>query len=107
MQLIGRTVTGVGAGPSGVPDRVVLYQNAPNPFNPSTRISFAMPVEGMVRLTVHDVLGREIAQLVNGREAAGVHEVTWTPGPSAASGLYFARLQVGGSAAVVKMLLVK
>lgn len=39
-----------------------------------------MPADGMVRLTVHDVLGREVAQLVNGREAAGVHEVQWAPG---------------------------
>ena len=40
-----------------------------------------MPSDGMVLLTVHDVLGREVARLVNGREAAGIHEVTWAPVP--------------------------
>ena len=107
MQLIGRTVTGIAAGTAGIPDRFVLYQNSPNPFNPSTRISYAIPAEGVVRLTVHDVLGREVAQLVNGRESAGVHEVHWTPGASAASGVYLARLSTGGFTGVVKMLLVK
>lgn len=107
MQLIGRTVTGVATEPSGIPGRFVLYQNSPNPFNPSTRISYTMPVDGMVRLTVHDVLGREVARLVNGREDSGMHTVSWTPGASSASGLYFARLQTGTFTAVVKMLLVK
>ena len=122
MQLIGRTVTGIAPDATGVPDRIMLHQNSPNPFNPSTRISYAMPSDGMVLLTVHDVLGREVARLVNGREAAGMHEVTWAPGASAASGLYLARLQVrpsdsvlgrdsrggvAGFTGVVKMLLVK
>jgi hypothetical protein len=107
MQLIGRTVTGMTSGAPETPGRYMLQQNSPNPFNPSTRLSYSIPSEGAVLLTVHDVLGREVARLVNGREAAGIHEVTWTPGASAASGVYFARLQAGGYMGVVKMLLVK
>lgn len=107
MQLIGRTVTGVAQAPAGVPGSFALYQNVPNPFNPSTRLSYTLPSESMVTLTVHDVLGREVARLVNGREAAGRHEVQWSPGASAASGLYIARLNAGGKVGVVKMMLVK
>ena len=113
LQLIGRTVTGAASDPGTVPERYVLHQNSPNPFNPSTRLSYGLPVDGMVSLTVHDILGREVARLMEGREAAGQHTVTWVPGASAASGLYIARLQVwGGSGAAVfsgavKMVLVK
>lgn len=113
LQLIGRTVTGIASDPGTMPDRYVLRQNSPNPFNPSTRLSYSLPVDGTVSLTVHDILGREVARLAEGREAAGQHSVNWVPGASAASGLYIARLQVwGGSgmqvfSGVVKMVLVK
>lgn len=61
----------------------------------------------MVDLTVHDVLGREVAHPVHEHEAAGTYTVQWSPGPTTASGVYLARLQAGGRTAVVKMVLMK
>jgi flagellar hook assembly protein FlgD len=72
--------------------------NYPNPANPSTQITFDLPEEGNVSLTVHDILGREIAILSNRYHNAGYHKITWNGtndlGVLVASGVYFARLEV-------------
>lgn len=78
----------------------------PNPFNPSTTISFSLPEAGMVRLSVYDVVGREVAQLVNERKEAGRHSVTFN-GNSLGSGMYFCRLEAGKNVVVSKILLMK
>lgn len=75
---------------SEVPMAYELAQNYPNPFNPTTTIRFGLPVASRVRLTVHDLLGREIARLVDGVQKEGFVTVTWTP--QAASGVYFFRM---------------
>jgi ligand-binding sensor domain-containing protein len=72
-----------------------LAPNYPNPFNPSTRISYTVPEEGFVRLFVFDALGREIDRLVNGRMPAGTHATEWHP--SVASGVYFYRIEVSAA----------
>jgi len=74
------------------PTEYKLEQNYPNPFNPFTRIEFALPEDGLVTLKVFDVLGRELATLLNERKSAGYHSVEFLPG-SLASGVYFYRIQ--------------
>jgi len=82
--------------PAGVmPARLVLYQNFPNPFNPITRISFALPEPSMVRLSVFNVLGQKVATPVDGELGAGYHSTEWSAtqnGAALPSGLYFYRL---------------
>ncbi len=85
-------VTGVGVSiAEGSPTAFRLEQNYPNPFNPSTVVSYALPVASVVRLIVYDVLGREVAVLVNRQEDAGVYRVQFD-GAGLASGVYEYRL---------------
>jgi hypothetical protein len=83
-----------------------LAQNYPNPFNPTTAISYQLPVASDVRLEVFDILGKKVATLVNGRQAAGAYTYTWNAN-TVASGVYFYRLQAGSFVATKKMMLVK
>ncbi len=89
-----------------VPQQFQLHQNYPNPFNPATVISFQLPVRSYVSLRVYDILGREVATLVNGIQDAGVHVATFD-GTRLASGVYFYRLTASGKNQVKKMLLAK
>jgi hypothetical protein len=84
----------------------LLYQNYPNPFNPSTTIKYELPKSSDVRLSVYDILGREVSVLVNERREAGVHEVKFE-GSNLASGVYFYRLQAGTYMETRKLLLVR
>jgi photosystem II stability/assembly factor-like uncharacterized protein len=83
-----------------------LQQNYPNPFNPSTTIKFELPKSSMVRLSVFDILGREVSVLVNERRNAGVHEVKFDAA-GLASGVYFYRMQAGSYIETKKLLLVR
>jgi hypothetical protein len=83
-----------------------LMQNYPNPFNPSTVISYQLAVSSPVRLAVYDILGREVARLVDGREAAGEHHVN-LDGSRLSSGIYFYKLQSGNFTETKKMVLLK
>lgn len=83
-----------------------LAQNYPNPFNPMTTIRYQIPEGGFVSLKVYDVLGKEVATLVNGAKEAGSHWVSFNAS-GLASGVYFYRLQAGGFAETRKMMLVK
>jgi beta-lactamase superfamily II metal-dependent hydrolase len=76
-----------------VPPSFHLYQNFPNPFNPTTKIRFDLAKDAMVNLRVFDVVGREVATLVNGERKAGIHDVLFD-GTYLASGLYYYRLSV-------------
>jgi hypothetical protein len=82
---------------NSAPDQFELFQNYPNPFNPSTVIGYQLPVSGDVTLKIYDLLGREVATLVDEYKQAGSYEVTWY-GVSAkggyASGVYFYQLLV-------------
>ena len=97
--------TNVG-GNSSLPESFSLEQNYPNPFNPTTNIGFRISDFGFVSLKVYDVIGREVATLVNGEMSRGAHEVTFN-GTGMASGLYFYALRAAGYSASKKMLLVK
>lgn len=87
-------------------DRVILNQNTPNPFNPSTVISFSLPQGEFVTVKVFDMLGREVSTLINGQLAAGSHSVVWNAN-NLTSGAYFYKIQAGAYSEIKKMLLVK
>ncbi|MFN3639254.1 MAG: T9SS type A sorting domain-containing protein, partial [Chloroherpetonaceae bacterium] len=83
-----------------------LEQNYPNPFNPTTNISYVLPKAENVSLKVYDVLGREVATLVNEVKAAGAYTVPFNAS-NLASGVYFYKLQAGSFVQTKKMMLVK
>ncbi|MCS7210102.1 MAG: S8 family serine peptidase [Chloroherpetonaceae bacterium] len=91
---------------AGLPRTFELAQNYPNPFNPSTAISYQLPTATNVVLKVYDMLGREVATLVNARQEAGRYQVTFNA-TNLASGIYFYRLQAGSFVETKKMMLVK
>ncbi len=93
-------------GSAITPDDFVLNQSYPNPFNPSTTISFELPSESFVSLKVYDVLGKEVATLVNDKLAAGRYEVTFN-GSELTSGAYIYRLQAGKYTKTDKGVLLK
>lgn len=98
--------TAIGAPQADVPGQFVLKPNYPNPFNPTTTIAFGLPRGAAVTLSVYNLLGEEVARLVNGRLPAGSYEVTWNA-EHLASGIYLARLQAGSFLQTRRMVLVK
>ncbi len=92
--------------PGSVPAVLALLQNYPNPFNPSTTIAFDLPRRANVRLTVYDLLGREVERIADRTFDAGRQTVLFD-GRNLASGAYFYRLEVEGTARTVKMMLLK
>ncbi len=99
-------VGGVSGDHSSIPRSYILGQNFPNPFNPSTSITYGLPVRTHVRLEILDVLGRVVATIVNGVKEAGTYTVTWDAS-SRPSGTYFYKLTTGGFTGTKKMLLVR
>ena len=87
-------------------DRVVLRWPVPNPFNPTTRISYFLPKEDLVRLSVYDVSGRLVELLVSEVKPAGEHVVEWDA-KVVASGIYFYRIEVGSFTKTRKMILIR
>ena len=94
-----------------VPDGFELLQNYPNPFNPATTITFSLPTAAEANLTVINMLGRRVKTLHTGILSAGTHSVVWdgttNDGSTAASGVYFYRLESGGNVSSKKMALLK
>lgn len=99
------TSLGVGEEKIG-PQSYQLFQNYPNPFNPVTRISYEITTTSDVSLSITDLTGNAIAQLIRGRQASGRYEYDWNAS-GMASGIYFARLSIGSSVAIRKMLLIR
>jgi Secretion system C-terminal sorting domain len=89
-----------------IPKVFSLYQNYPNPFNPATVIKFDIPKASYTKLTVYDVLGREVIRLVDKKMEAGSYEVTWDAS-SYASGTYIYKFEAGDYISVRKMIFVK
>ena len=89
-----------------VPAKFALHSPAPNPFNPSTVISYKLQADSYVELVVYDVMGREVARLVDGFSPAGVYEFTFDA-YDLPSGVYFVRMKAGGFMQTQKMLLMK
>jgi hypothetical protein len=101
-----RSVTDVKHIAGDLPQTYALDQNYPNPFNPSTTIKFKLPKSSIVRLSVYDMLGREVSVLVNERREAGVHEVKFDVS-NLASGVYFYRIQAGDFTQTKRLLLLR
>ena len=105
------TTTGVKVMSGNAPHSFELSNNYPNPFNPSTKINFGIPKDGMVSLVVYNVLGQRVRTLADAPMAAGQYSITWDgrndAGSTLSSGVYFYRLQAGATAIVKKMLLLK
>ena len=76
-----------------LPQTTELHQNYPNPFNPVTKIRYSLSTEAQVKMTVFDITGREVAELVSERQAKGNHEIKFN-GEKLTSGLYLYRLSV-------------
>ncbi|MCF7922095.1 MAG: ice-binding family protein [Candidatus Marinimicrobia bacterium] len=105
------SVTVPGLQPSAVdaellPDDFNLAQNFPNPFNPSTTISYQLPVNSHVSLTITDMMGREVSVLVNDMQTAGHHQIVWDA-QNFPSGTYIYRLEAGSHVSVKQLVLVK
>lgn len=98
------TLTGVEE--LGIPTEFVLLQNYPNPFNPTTSIQFGLPNESHVRLTVFNLLGQEVAELVNASMGAGYHKVNFDAS-KLNTGMYIYKIEANNFVSVRKMLLVK
>ena len=87
-------------------DKFRLLPNYPNPFNPSTSITYQLPRKGHVVLKVYNTLGKEVAELVNETKEEGVYSVTFN-GDNLPSGMYFYKIQSSEFIDVKKMLLLK
>jgi hypothetical protein len=89
-----------------IPKEFSLSQNYPNPFNPSTKIKFSLPKSGFVKLSVYNILGQEVANLVNENKSAGTYTVDFNA-HSLSSGIYFYSIKTDYSNSIKKMLLIK
>jgi len=105
-RLLSDMVTSVELTDDQIPNNFTLKQNYPNPFNPSTKIEYSIPSESFVELKVYDVLGNEVATLVNEQQQAGVYRADFNA-VNLPSGMYFARITASEFTQVVKMILLK
>jgi hypothetical protein len=90
-----------------LPAEIQLHQNFPNPFNPVTNIGFDLTSSGHVTLQVFNILGQEIATLINGPMSAGSHSIEWNASEAASGGIYFYRLRMNDISQIRKMVLLK
>jgi photosystem II stability/assembly factor-like uncharacterized protein len=99
-------ITAVELSSGHIPVAFELQQNYPNPFNPSTTIKYELPKSSVVRLSVYDILGREVSVLVDEAKQPGTHAVQFD-GNRLASGMYFYRIQAGSFVETRKLLLLR
>ena len=92
----------------GAIDGFRLAQNYPNPFNPETTISYELPEQAAVNLTIYDMKGETIITLINNSVSAGNHRIKWdgndSSGQLVQAGVYFCRLTAGGTEETIKMV---
>jgi Secretion system C-terminal sorting domain len=100
------SATAVEQAPPSIPSSYALDQNYPNPFNPSTSIRYELPSAGFVRLSVYNLLGQEVAVLVNQDQSAGAHEARFDAS-TLPSGVYLYRLSTGSFSDTKRMTLVR
>ena len=99
-------ITGIATYEPTVVKNFALANNYPNPFNPSTIINYTLPSNEYVSLKVYDIIGREVATLINQQQSAGVYDVEFNAS-NFTSGVYFYKIEAGSFSAIKKMLLVK
>jgi len=94
-----------------IPDKFIIKQNFPNPFNPKTTISFEIPLESLVSLTIYDIQGKVVRKLVHRSRLVGSQNMVWDAtndkGLAVSAGMYFYRLEFNDVVKTMKMLLVK
>jgi hypothetical protein len=97
----------IGIKPIGttIPNNFIVHQNYPNPFNPKTIIKFDLPKDGLVTITIYDILGRVVSS-VNEFKKAGSYQYDFD-GSALASGLYFYKVESGSFSETKKMVLIK
>lgn len=100
------TITDISNSKNSIPESFHLYQNYPNPFNPSTTINYSIPNTSFVTIKVYDMLGREVASLVDENKSAGNYNIKFNAG-KLSSGVYFYQLKSGNYTSIKKMLLLK
>ena len=105
-EIWGTNVTIIDPADNNSPNGFALSQNYPNPFNPSTTINYSIPASSFVTLKVYDVLGNEVAKLVNDQKLAGSYQIMFNA-VNLPSGIYFYRLQAGSFIETKKMILLK
>ncbi|MDD5362480.1 MAG: T9SS type A sorting domain-containing protein [Ignavibacteria bacterium] len=103
-KMLNRKIT--GKEQNGIPDKFSLSQNYPNPFNPVTKINYGVPKQSLVSIKVYDLLGREVATLVNEAKNPGMYTVEFN-GSNFASGIYFYRITAGTFTDVKRLVLIK
>ena len=91
---------------NSLPQEFELQQNYPNPFNPNTTISYSIPTDGFVNLSVYNLIGEKVAQLVNTNVRAGNHQVSFDAS-ALTSGVYFYKIETAGFTSVKKMMVLK
>jgi len=102
--------TGVDGDLWNIPTEFALHQNYPNPFNPSTTIKYDLPKQADVSVKIYNVLGQEVATLVDENQTAGYYSIQWNGSSRsgyASSGVYFCTIKAGTYNRTIKMLLVK
>jgi photosystem II stability/assembly factor-like uncharacterized protein len=104
--LLKQTILTSVADNKNIPEGFKLYQNFPNPFNPTTAIKYELPKESNALLVIYNLLGEKVAELVNTFQKEGKYEVDWNAS-SFASGIYFCRLEASEFSAVKKLILLK
>jgi hypothetical protein len=100
------SITGIENKVNTFPKQFSLGQNYPNPFNPTTTIQYEVPISGLVNLTVYNILGQKVAELVNKVQATGKYEVQFNA-DRLSSGVYFYKLSAGSYTNTKKMILLK
>jgi hypothetical protein len=106
IQLTMNLAMGVNNNNTGTPKEFALFQNYPNPFNPVTKIRYELPIAGFASLKVYNMLGMEVATIVNEEKKAGRYIVDFD-GTNLASGVYFFKFQVANFVQTRKMILLK
>ena len=100
------TAVGIEEELDFLPEKYSLSQNYPNPFNPVTTIKYSLPQSGEVTLLIYNLIGEEVARLVNGHQSAGEYNAEWNAS-KVSSGIYFYRLKAGDFVLTRKMVLLK
>jgi len=103
---LSEVITSVNQIKNNIPDKFELYQNYPNPFNPSTTINYSVSNSGIVTIKIYDILGREVATLVNEEKMPGNYTVNFN-GTNLSSGVYFYKMETRSFIQTKKLLLLK
>jgi len=104
-------ITSLDNHKENIPNDFIVYNNYPNPFNPTTNINFEIKKPGNIQVNIYNELGQQIRELINQEFSVGFHKVAWDGknefGMSVSSGTYYARIINDGIAKSIKMILMK